>query len=118
MTGRLLASFTESSRRLILRERGSQSDTSGGSGPLTLAVDSIRALHVRGNASGFGAYEGFYLGFLAALEISKDKNGSPLLVLSGFAGGALGGLVGSRVAAWVPVFPCVHACAGGAYHAN
>ncbi len=118
VTGRLLASFTDSSRLLILRELGSQSDASDGSSPLTLAVDSIRGLHVRGNAAGFGAYEGFYLGFPAALEISKDKNGSPLLVLSGFTGGALGSLVGSRVAAWVPVFPCAHACAGGVYHAN
>jgi len=118
VTGRLLASFTDSSRLLILGEQGSHSDTLDGSSPLTLAVDSIRALHVRGNAAGFGAYEGFYLGFLTALEISKDKNGSTLLVLSGFAGGALGSLVGSRVAAWVPVFPCAHACAGGVYHAN
>jgi len=118
LTGTLLARFTPDSQQLVLCEAAhapcARRDTPGAR---AIPARDVKGLSVHGKATGFGFYLGVYggglIGGLVRGSAREPNDGG--MALGFLAGGALGTLIGSRVRTWVPVFPCVHACASGEY---
>jgi hypothetical protein len=116
--GRVIAAFTSDSQHLsVCAEPATQCSSSGDSSVVVLSPESMRSLSVRGKASGGGFYLGVYGGGLAgALSGGSLREPSfPGMALGMVVGAITGTVLGSRMTAWIPVFPCYHGCAAGSY---
>jgi hypothetical protein len=118
VTGYVLIRFTpESSNIVVCDRRQAPCNAIDGPGALDVPVASIRRLQVWGKETGFGSLMGLYMGGLigaSAHPPNQSKDIGPMLL--GFVvGAAFGGVVGSKVTGWLPVFPCLHTCAAGEY---
>jgi hypothetical protein len=112
LTGEVRKRFTDSSADIVIclthrRPCANPEDL------LILPVGSIRRLAVRGKQTGSFALLGFYLGALAEMGLARHVDTG--MLAGGFGGGALGALIGSKSVGWLPLFPCMHVCAGGHY---